>query len=148
MGHRAMPLPMGGWKERAVSYLYCPLGSHRMATSLSPNEETSINHLEMPSLKAGHCFLPCGMRLICPQYIPGTYFHSRLLMTSSIQSFFHPQGEFLALAGSKGIDIVNARSHVHLPSGSGTTHAWRSWPTCLEAPSSFVHKVQSMKVTI
>lgn len=66
-------------------------------------------------------------------------------MASTMQSFFHPQAEFLALARSKGIDIVNAQSHVHLPSGGGTTHAWRSWPTCLETPSSFVHMVQSIK---
>lgn len=68
-------------------------------------------------------------------------------MVSTIQSFFHPQGEFLALAGGKGIDIVNAQPHLHPPSGGGTTHAWRRWPICLEAPSSFVHMVQSMKVT-
>lgn len=138
----------GGWKERAVSYLYCPLGSHRMATSLSPNEETSTGQLEMPSLRACHCFLPSGMRLICPQYITGTYFHRGLLMASSIQSCFHSQGEFLALAGNKGIDIVPVRSYVHLPSGGGTTHAWRSWPICSEVPSAFVHMVQGMKVTI
>jgi len=69
-------------------------------------------------------------------------------MAGSIQSFFHPQGEFLALAGSKGIDTVNAQSHMHLPSEGGTIDPSRNWPICFEEPSSFVHMVQSMTATI
>lgn len=131
--------------ERESYFLFiCPLSSHRMTTSLSPNEETSIKQLEIPSLRAGHWFLPSGMRLICPQHTTGTYFHRGLQMASSIQNFFHPQGEFFALAASKVIDIVNAHSHVH-PSGGGTTHAWKSLPISLEAPSSFVQMVKTWK---
>lgn len=132
--------------ERESCFLsICPLSSHRMTTSISPSEETSINQLEMPSLRAGHWFLPSGMRLICLQHTTGTYFHRGLQMASSIQNFFHPQGEFFALAASKVIDTLNAQSHVHPPSGSGTTHAWKSLPVSLKAPSSFVHMVKTWK---
>lgn len=68
-------------------------------------------------------------------------------MVSSIQSCFHPQVEFLAFDGSKEIETVNAWSHVHLPSGRGTTSAQRSGPSAWSHfLSSFVLMVQSLKV--
>lgn len=68
-------------------------------------------------------------------------------MVSSIQSCFHPRVEFLAFDGSKEIETANAWSHVHLPSGCGTTSAQRSGPAAWSHfLSSFVLMVQSLKV--